>query len=85
MIQSFPKLKKSKQHKYNCLQIEKLQKLSIYLFFFFNLKKAQNMDLIFCNLQKLKKHESYFLQATKSKNNELFVFFQIKKPEKTWI
>ena len=85
MIQSFPKLKKSKQHKYSCLQIEKLQKLSIYLFLFFsNLKKAQNMDLIFCNLQKLKKHESYFLQATKSKHYE-FDFFQIKKPEKAWI
>ena len=74
MIQSFPKLKQSKQHKYNCLQIEKLQKLIlIFLFIFINLKKAQNMDLIFCNLQKLKKHESYFLQATKSKHEFYFL------------
>ena len=38
------------------------------------------MDLIFCNLQKLKKHESYVLQATKSKHYE-FDFFP---DEKTW-
>ena len=42
-------------------------------FFFFG---ASCIYLIFCNLQKLKKHESYFLQTTKSQNYE-FDFFQI--------
>ena len=69
-----------KKRKSNCLKTEKRQKLSIWSFF--NPKKAQNMDLIFCNLQKFKKHESYFLKATKSKHYEFDFFSRLKNLKK---
>ena len=84
--QWFNRLLSWKSFKNVNLIVWKLRNDKNYQFnYFFNLKKAQNMDTIFCNLEKLKKHESYFLKATKSKHYEFDFFFQIKKLEKAWI
>ena len=54
--------------------------------FCFQPQESSKHGSIFCKLQKLIKQESYFLQATKSKNYEFdFFFFKIEKPQKACI
>ena len=43
------------------------------------------MNLIFCNLKKLKKYEFNFWQAKKAQKNINFTFYKLKEPQKTLV